>query len=51
MRWLWARAVADAHKKYVAALRALWNRHKDRYALERKGTLKIVDLPLPSSVQ
>lgn len=39
------RAVSEAHAKYVAALRGIWDAHKGRYALERKGTLKIVDLP------
>ncbi|CAL8469820.1 g9362 [Coccomyxa elongata] len=39
------RAVKEAHDRYVAALRGLWDAHKGRYAMERKGTLKIVDLP------
>lgn len=39
------RAVKGAHDRYVVALRGLWDAHKGRYAMERKGTLKIVDLP------
>ncbi len=42
------RLVFEAHEKYVAALRQLWDRYKDRFALERKGTLRIVDdVPRP----
>lgn len=43
------RVVAEVHAQYVKALRGLWDKYKDQYALERKGTFKIVDLPLPKS--
>ncbi len=45
------RVVAEVHAEYVKALRGLWDSYKDRYALDRKGTFKIVDLPPPKSVE
>lgn len=34
--------VEEYHAKYKAALLALWNQHKDKYAAERKRDLEIV---------
>ena len=41
--------VSEVHAQYVKALRGLWDRYKDQYALARKGTFKIVDLPPPKA--
>ena len=45
------RVVSEVHAQYVKALRGLWDTYKDRYALDRKGTFKIVDLPPPKSTK
>lgn len=53
--WIWwslaCRVVSEVHAQYVKALRGLWDTYKDRYALDRKGTFKIVDLPPPESTK
>jgi hypothetical protein len=43
--------VDEVHARYMAALRALWDAHKGRYAIGRKKTLQFIDnLPLPGSI-
>ena len=35
--------VDELHARYVKQLRELWDKHKDRFALNRKGTLRLVE--------
>lgn len=50
MRHVYSRAVHEAHQAYVDGLRQIWRTYKDRFALERKGTLRIVDaMPVPDA--
>lgn len=38
----------ELHKRYMSALRQLWDVHKGRFAIDRKRTLQIIDeLPVP----
>jgi hypothetical protein len=42
------KAVDELHKRYMNALRQLWDVHKGRFAIDRKRTLQIIDeLPVP----
>ena len=36
-------AVEELHARYVTQLRGLWDKYKDRYALQRKGTFRMVE--------
>nr|AYE66856.1 DGAT2B [Lobosphaera incisa]AZI70897.1 acyl-CoA:diacylglycerol acyltransferase 2.1 [Lobosphaera incisa] len=36
-------AVNRAHAKYIAALQALWEQHKDQYAKQRRSSLHIIE--------
>ena len=31
------------HARYVLQLRELWDKYKDRFALHRKGTMRVVE--------
>ncbi len=35
--------VDEWHEKYIAALLALWDKHKDTYAKDRKGEMRVVE--------
>eukprot|EP00884_Botryococcus_braunii_P014990 jgi/Botrbrau1/23492/Bobra.106_1s0043.1 len=42
------KAVDQLHRRYMEALRQLWDQHKGRFAIDRKRTLQIIDeLPVP----
>ena len=36
-------AVDELHARYVKQLRELWDKYKDRFAIERKGTFRVVE--------
>ena len=35
------RVVLEAHAKYCAGLKEIWDSYKDRFAMQRTGTMRI----------